>query len=164
MDIFEEKNNELPAKLLTLTEINKTALGKVSGAVVDMVSSGESSALETYVKAKGLELIVSNIIKDTKAEALDEAERYEKGDGKILGCEFIVKSGATKYEFDHDEEWNRINDQIKELMELRKEREKLMIDATKYAQVVNKSTGEVVPQAVTKAYGSSILTINIPKE
>ena len=162
-DIFAEQN-PVPTNILEFKEINKAALGKVSGAVIDKVASGEENALETYIKAKALEVVVTNIIKDVKAEALDEAERYEKGDAKLLGCEFMVKSGATRYSFDHDDEWNRINDQIKELTEQRKAREKLMIDATKYAQVVDKETGEVVTPAEIKSSGGSILNITIPKE
>jgi hypothetical protein len=163
-DIFEEHKEIVPTNILDFTEINKSALGKMSGAVVDKVASGDENALDTYIKAKALEVVVSNIIKDVKAEALDEAEKYEKGDGKLLGCEFIVKNGATKYSFDHDEDWSNIDKQIKELTEKRKAREKLMIDATKYAQVVDKDTGEVVTPAEIKSASASILTITIPKQ
>lgn len=162
-DIFAEQN-PVPTNLLDFTEINKSALGKVSGAVVDKVSSGDDSALETYVKAKALEFVVSEIISNVKTEALDEAEKYERDDANILGVDFMVKNGTTRYSFDHDDEWNKINDEIKELTAKRKAREKLMIDATKYAQVVDKATGEVVAPAEIKSSGGSILNITIPKE
>ena len=162
VDIFEE-NNIVPENILDFKNINKSALGNISGAVVDKVSSGDDDPLEVYIKAKALEFVVSNIIKDVKAEALNEAEKYGKDDAKLLGCDFIVKNGATKYSFDHDEEWCRIKNEIKELSEQLKAREKLMIDATKYAQVVDKDTGEVVPAAEIQSMGASILTITIPK-
>lgn len=163
MDIFAEDNKPAPI-FLEFSRINKAALGELSGAVVDKVSSGDDSALETYVKAKALEFVVSEIISNVKAEALDEAEKYERGDANILGVDFMVKNGTTRYSFDHDDEWNKINDEIKELTAKRKAREKLMIDATKYAQVVDKATGEVVTPAEVKSSGGSILNITIPKE
>ena len=146
-DIFEE---HMPANILDITEINKAALGKVSGAVVDKVASGEEDALEVFIKAKAVEEIIKNIIKDTKALALDEAEKYDKGDSKMLGCDFMVKNGATRYSFDHDETWCNINSKIEALIEERKEREGKMIDATRFAEIVDGETGEVIPPAGIK--------------
>jgi hypothetical protein len=163
MDIFAEDNKPAPI-LLEFSKINKAALGELSGAVVDKVASGDDSALETYIKAKALEFVVTEIISDVKAEALDEAEKYERDDSNILGVDFMVKNGATRYSFDHDDEWNEINDEIKKLTAKRKAREKIMIDATKYAQVVDENTGEIVTPAEVKSSGGSILNITIPKE
>lgn len=161
-NIFEEKK-DAPSNILMFTEINKKALGEISGAIVDKVSSGEEDALETYIKAKALEVVVANIIKDTKAEALSEAEKYEKSDAKLLGCEFVVKNGASRYSFDHDGTWVEINNKIEALKAELKEREKKMIDATRYAELVDEETGEVVPAAEIISAGASVLTISIPK-
>ena len=123
MDIFEEKQNDIVSMDSVNTDIdysniNKTALGKVSGVVVDRVLSGTDDALEVYIKAKALSEVVSNIIKDVKGLALDEAGKYESSDSKKMGCEFMIKTGATSYSFDHDEEWNSISDEIKKLKSL----------------------------------------------
>jgi hypothetical protein len=163
MDIFEEvdKNGFTPA-IIDFTNINKKALGSVSGALIDKVNAGEEDALDVFIKAKAIGEVAKGIMDGVKGLATDEAEKYEKGDNNILGCEFIVKSGATKYSFSHDDEWNNINEEIKALTEKRKSREQKMIDATKYAEVVD-DTGELVPPAEILSNGSSILTINIPK-
>lgn len=158
IDIFAE---ELTPSI-DFNRINKTALGKVSGAVVDKVVSGDEDALEVYVKAKAIQEVASKIIGDLKGLALDEANKYDSSESKIMGCEFMVKSGSTSYIFDHDDEWNTINDKIKELTKERKEREKKMIDATQYSEIVDES-GEIVPAAIIKKSNANILTITIPK-
>lgn len=163
-DIFEENEQQAPSDILAFTEINKAALGQVSGAIVDRVSSGEEDALETYIKAKALDTVVSDIIKNIKVDALEEAEKYDKEEAMLLGCEFSVKNGATRYSFDHDETWSSIDKQIKELTAQRKAREKKMIDATNYAELIDDETGEVIPPAAIQSSGSSILAITIPKK
>lgn len=163
IDIFEEKNLT-PEGIIDFNNINKSALGKISRAVVDKVSSGEDDALNVYIKAKALQEVANNIIKDVKLEATDEAGKYEKGDNKMMGCEFVVKNGSTKYSFDHDDEWLRIKEEINTLQAQLKEREKKMIDATKFAEAIDSETGEVVPAAEVLSSTGSILTITIPKE
>ncbi len=44
-----------------------------------------------------------------------------------------------------------------------KEREKKMIDATRYAELIDEDTGEVIPPAKVKGHGASALVIKIPK-
>jgi hypothetical protein len=159
VDIFAE---ELTPSL-DFNNINKAALAKVSGAVVDKVMSGDEDALEVYIKAKAISEVANGIISDLKSLAIDEAEKYGPDESKMLGCEFMVKNGATSYSYEHDDEWNKINDEIKELTDIRKAREKKMVDATRYAEIVDESTGEVVPPAQVKKAGGSVLTVTIPR-
>jgi hypothetical protein len=159
VDIFSE---ELTPSL-DFNNINKAALAKVSGAVVDKVMSGDEDPLKTYIKAKAISEVANGIISDLKSVAVDEAEKYGSDEAKMLGCEFMVKNGATSYSYEHDEEWNKINDKIKELTATRKAREKKMVDATKYAELIDDATGEVIPPAIVKKSGASILTVTIPR-
>jgi hypothetical protein len=160
MNIFED-NELVPKGLIDFNNLNKTALGQVSGAVIEEVTEGNEEALSTYIKAKALSEVAANIIKGVKEEAMIEAERAGKTSSK-LGCEVMIKSGGTSYSFDHDEEWNNLNEQINELNALKKEREKKMIEATKYSELVDES-GEVIPPAQVKNYVADVLTIKIPK-
>lgn len=162
VDIFED-NSLLPSMPFDFSQINKSALGEVSRAVFDKVESGEEDALKVYIKAKALQEIAAGIIKSVKSYATDEAEKYGKGDSNLLGCEFNVKSGVTKYSFDHDDEWNGINEKIIRLSEQRKSREKEMINATNYAELTNKE-GEVIPPAIISNGGGTVLSITIPKK
>jgi hypothetical protein len=162
VDIFED--SLMSGNTIDFNSLSKASLGKVSGAVSQRVLSGDEDALEVFIKAKALEQVAKNIISEVKSAATDEAERYSKADSKMMGCEFVVKNGATTYSFDHDEEWSNIDSKIKELTAMRKEREKKMIDAMNYAEVVDDETGEVIPPAEVKKGSGSVLTVTIPKE
>jgi hypothetical protein len=162
VDIFEE--NLLPENSLDFNNINKAALGKVSGAVVDRVMSGDEDPLKVYIKAKAITEVANGIIKDIKSVALDEAEKYGSEEASMLGCPFVVKNGPTSYEFDHDQEWCKLSIEMANIKEQIKRREKKMIDAMNYAEVVDEETGEVIPPAKIKRAGASILAVTIPRE
>lgn len=162
VDIFEE-HNLVPENTFDFKQINKTALGNVSRAVVEKVDSGDEDPLEVYIKAKAMQEVAGNIIKEVKSLAIDEASKYGKGDSKLLGCEFIVKNGVSRYSFDHDDSWCELTSQIDELSAERKIREKQMIEATKYAVLADKD-GEVIPPANVTNGGGTVLSITIPKK
>lgn len=164
MDIFADENENISNGLVRLNNINKAALGEMSGAVVDKVMSGEEDALEVYVKAKAMSELSTDIMNGIKELAKEEAGRYEKDESVILGCNFSIRDGGTSYSFDHDETWSSLDKQIKKLNAEKKEREKQMIEATKFAEVVDKDTGEVIPPAKISSYGGSSLVISIPKK
>ena len=80
-----------------------------------------------------------------------------------MGCEFMIKNGATSYSFDHDEEWVKMSNELKVLRDMQKAREQKMIDACSYAELIDKDTGEVVTKAEVKKSSSPILSVTIPK-
>jgi hypothetical protein len=160
IDIFAEEL--MPENSLDFNNINKAALAKVSGAVVDRVMSGDEDPLEVYIKAKAISEVASGIINDIRGVAVDEAEKYGE-ESTMLGCQFTTKNGPTSYSFEHDDEWSEINAEISRLKKQLKDREKKMVDAMRYAEVVDESTGEVIPPAIVKKAGATILAITIPR-
>lgn len=168
-DIFNEdfKLNEVT----TVSHISKAYLERVSDGIVSGVFSGDDNPLGVYIKAKALSTLADNVISAIKTEALDEAKKYSKDDSSMLGVDFVVKSGSVKYSFDHDldclemiAEIESLQDQMSLIQNKLKARQKMMIEATKYAQLVDDVTGEVIPPAVIEGYGQDVLTINIPKK
>jgi hypothetical protein len=133
----------------------------VARIVVHKVEEGEESALEQYIKAKGVADIAGEIMDGLKGLAMDEASAYSAND-KVLGCEFQVKNTATTYDFSHDETWAHLNETMSSIKEAIKVREKQMLDAMKYAELVDEN-GEVIPPAVIKKAGGSTIAISIPK-
>lgn len=161
IDIFAE-HNLVPDNVLDFNKINKAALGNVSGAVVERVMSGDEDPLETYVKAKAIQEVAGNIINELKSVATDEADKYGKEGSSILGCNFVVKNGVTRYSFEHDEMWKTLKEQRDEISKLMKDREKKMIEATKYSELRDE-LDEVIPPAEIISNGGQVLTISIPK-
>lgn len=156
IDIFENENF-----VLKQYEISKSGLAKVASQVIEPVMEGKVDALETFIKAKGLLEIATNVMDGVKEEALNEASKYSKED-KILGCGFLVKSVANTYDYSNNEEWVILNEKINELKVLQKEIEKKMVVAMGYSEMVDKD-GIVIEPAVIKKAGGDTLQINIPK-
>lgn len=160
MDIF--KKEETQSKVLVLENISKANLKSMADSIIDNVMEGNSDALKEYIKAKGIIEIANTIVDGLKEMAIRESYKYLVGE-KVLGCEIQTKSTATTYSFDHDEEWSVRNNTIEQLKEQQKLREKQMLDAINYSQVVN-DDGEVVHPAILKKQGSTTIAILIPKK
>jgi hypothetical protein len=158
IDIFKEETNGM---VLSLDNLSKAYLQSVANDIAKSVYDGNEYALPTYIKAKGLEEIAKSIQESIKESAIDEAHDYRK-DEKILGCEFLIKSTPTTYDFSHNDEWLHLNNEIARLKAHQKEIEKQMILATTVAQMVN-NDGVVIEPAVVKKDGGQTIQINIPK-
>lgn len=158
IDIFKEESNGM---VLSLDYLSKAYLQSIAEKITSSVHDGNEYALPTYIKAKGLEEIAKSIQESLKESAIDDAQDYRK-DEKVLGCDFLIKSTPTTYEFSHNDEWLHLNNEINRLKAIQKEIEKQMILATTVAQLVN-SDGIVVEPAVIKKQGGETIQINIPK-
>lgn len=158
MDIFKEENNSVS---IALDRLSKAYLSNLASAVVRKVDEGEESALEQYIKAKGVADLASEIMDKLKESAMDEAQDYGDTD-KVLGCQFQVRNNANSYDFSHDNTWRYLNDTLASVKEDMKIREKQMLDAMKYAELVD-DNGEVITPAVLKKAGGTTIAIVIPK-
>jgi hypothetical protein len=158
IDIFKEETNGM---VLSLDNLSKEYLQSVANKIAKSVYDGEEYALPAYIKAKGLEEIAKSIQESIKEAAIDDAQDYRK-DEKVLGCEFLIKSTPTTYDFSHNDEWIHLNNEIARLKAHQKEIEKQMILATTVAQMVN-NDGVVIEPAIVKKDGGQTIQINIPK-
>ena len=157
-DIFKKQDNSF---YLSLNNVSKHHLLDIANQISKSVYDGKEYALQTYIKAKGLEEIAKSVQESVKQMAIDDAHDYSKGE-TVLGCELVIKSTPTSYDFSHNEEWTELNNQITKLKEQQKEIEKQMIQATTVAQLVT-NDGVVVEPAVIKKQGGQTLQINMPK-
>lgn len=158
MDIFKEEINSIS---IALDKLSKAYLSSLASAVVRKVDDGEESALEQYIKAKGVLDLASEIMDKLKDSAMDEAQDYGDTD-KVLGCQFQVRNIANSYDFSHDETWQHLNETLSSVKEAIKIREKQMLDAMKYAELVDEN-GEVITPALLKKAGGTTIAIVIPK-
>lgn len=158
IDIFKEETNGL---VLALDNLSKAHLHSIADDIAKSVYDGNEYALPTYIKAKGIEEIAKSIQERIKEMAIDDAQDYRK-DEKVLGCEFLVKSTPTAYDFTHNDEWVHLNNEINRLKNLQKDIEKQMILATTVSQLVS-ADGVIVQPAMIKKEGGETIQINIPK-
>jgi chemotaxis protein CheY-P-specific phosphatase CheC len=157
MNIFEDNNG----LVLSLDNMSKSAINEIANRIVTNVSDGHTNALQEYIKAKGLSELSDIIVSGIKDLAIDEASKYEDG-ASVLGCKFQVKSLSDSYDFSNDDEWNLLNQELTRIKDRMKQREKQMIEAMNYSEIVDKN-GEIIPSAILKKRGGKTIAITIPK-
>jgi hypothetical protein len=156
MDIFGKQEG----LVINLDNITKSHLSDVSDKIIKNVMDGNEDAIQQYIKAKGLSELASQVLEGLKDEAVREAEKYGN-DVVISGCKVQIKNTPTSYDFSHDSEWSIINNDIEKLKAELKAREKKMLDAMNYSELVDDS-GEIIPPAQVKKSGGQTLAITIP--
>ncbi|MCP4424441.1 MAG: hypothetical protein GY803_08125 [Chloroflexi bacterium] len=125
------------------------------------LDAGEANPLDTVIKLRALRDAISHAIKTMESEAMDEAERY--GDDRSrFGVRFQVRSGATKYGYDHDSVWAEMRAQETAVANQRKAREKFLRTLDK--EMVDPETGEFIAPARMKSLGNTTLALTFPKE
>lgn len=159
INIFEEKEAGLS---ILLDNLSKDYISKLSSSVVHNVMEGNEYAIEQYVKAKGLSEIANSIMDSLKDLAISESYNYGSDD-KIFGCNFQIKSTNASYDFSHDDEWSKLNESLDAIKQKMKAREKQMVDALQYAELID-NNGEVIPKAVIKKESGTTIAILIPKQ
>jgi len=157
MNIFEDNNG----LALSLDNMSKSAINEIANRIVTNVSDGHTNALQEYIKAKGLSELSDIIVSGIKDLAIDEASKYEDG-ASVLGCKFQVKSLSDSYDFSNDDEWNLLNQELTRIKDRMKQREKQMIEAMNYSEIVD-NNGEIIPSAILKKRGGKTIAITIPK-
>lgn len=133
-DIFKRK---APSK----SEI-QIAADRIIQAVND---GGDQDPLRVAAMAKAMEETIKLIRKGITEVMIEEAEKYGKEPIKLDGHSFVIREAGAKYDYSEcgDPEWNEINDQIKELNEKRKDREKFLKAIKDKATLVDDDSGEI---------------------
>lgn len=160
MDIFSEELSKGIA--FAPVKISKESITVKAGEVSNEVMEGNMCPLETYIKAKAVSDVASEICKTIKDVAIDEACKYGLND-KVLGVGFATKNLANTYNFDHDSEWKNMSIELNELKAKMKAYELKMIQAMNYAEMVDNDGVVIVPAKIKKPGGVTI-QINIPRE
>lgn len=158
MNIFEFKEEGV---VFSLESMTKATISEIGNKIIKNVVEGNTDALQEFIKAKGLYELSEVIVSGIKELAIDEASKYSDGEA-VLGCKFQVRSLADSYDFSHDSEWAIISNEMELLKTKLKAREKKMLDAMGYSELVDDS-GEVIPPAIVKKKGGKTIAITIPK-
>lgn len=153
---FPELGNSEVGLTFIEGEITKLKIfEKASHDTATLLDEGERSPLDAYIKLKALAEYASEAGKLLHDAALDEANRYTKGDNVMHGVVFEEGVAGVRYKYDHDETWQELKDKLKQ-------REEQMKSGMGTAGVVDKETGEVVAPA-EKTHGKTTLKISMPK-
>ena len=80
--------------------------------IAEKAIEGHTDPLIAYAELKAYKMELDQAIKDLEPVAIDESEKYGKS-FELHGIKFERRNGATRYDFKHIEEWQKMNTEIK---------------------------------------------------
>jgi len=113
----------------------------------DLIMSGDVDPLEVDIKLKAVSDAIEAIRKDQEVRyaVMSEASKYIDKTFEMHGAQITRKLTPARYDYEAcgDPAWTSLNNQINELYELRKQREKLLQALTAPQSFLDDQTGEV---------------------
>jgi len=141
---IEVSKNEIVPNILTSIE-----------TIVNKVDLGELNGLDAFSLFKKLEKAFTEAKKTIEGVALDEAEKFGASTFESNGQKYELRNGATRFSFEHIEEYKEKKAELKAL----EEKYKLAYKNNKLnLSSLDESTGEVIElPRVTQSKSSLIV-------
>ena len=141
---IEVSKNEIVPNILTSIE-----------TIVNKVDLGELNGLDAFSLFKKLEKVFTEAKKTIEGVALDEAEKFGASTFESNGQKYELRNGATRFSFEHIEEYKEKKAELKAL----EEKYKLAYKNNKLnLSSLDESTGEVIElPRVTQSKSSLIV-------
>lgn len=146
--------------ILDLFATSRTGIDVASDQVIGAVKAGEVNPLKALVWCKSIEEIVERVRKETKENQLREADKYAEKSFAFAGATLTKAEHNTRYDFTAcgDVQWERLDAEIKNLIERRKIREDFLKSLKEPMNIVSED-GEAVtihPPVKTSVSGLNV--------
>lgn len=125
-------------KLIIPDKLTKDNFNEVATVLFDYIDRN-ADPLKAYIKWKAYLEVLGLLKNKLMDSAINEANKFDKGERTILGVKFEVTAGATRYDYSGDSTWSDLKKQLKEREELLKGLKKPMADT---------ETGEITKPAI----------------
>ena len=140
-----KKEDKLPfpevetTKLVLFKEnITKAEIQEKAASTIEAVNEGEVNSIEVYTQIRAVKEVTDAILKGIKDTVVDDVERLHPKEREFRGIRLDLANGKLKYDFSHDDEWVNLQEQLADIKDKIKTREKYMVDAIEYEEVVDK--------------------------
>lgn len=115
---------------------------------ISRIEEGIDNPLEFKIKATALKKSLEIIEDKIKNKAFDEASKY-RGEGKVVevfGAKIEFSDLGVRWDYSDcgDTQWNEFDKKIKELSELKKERELFLKSIKGTLTIADETTGEMI--------------------
>ncbi len=142
-------------KLININEANLSEESAIAICenVISKVESGYVDGLKVHIIGKYLKMLGELIADESKGQAIDEAEMYNKDQRHAYGVSFEIKSSPNFYDWEKDSVYKSINDDLKN-------RKRLLDAALKGLNPVDKETGELISKVPIKTSGQTTLAVS----
>ena len=111
----------------------------------EIIDSNQYDLLKVYIELKRYEVYLKSLIQDLKAPVLEKASEQQQKAFDYDNARVNI-SERTKWDFSVDNEWKELDEKIKGLTDLRKEREKYLKENNKVSATIDKETGEMMEE------------------
>lgn len=108
-----------------------------------ITESGKYDLLKVYVELKRYETYLKALIEKLKQPALEQAAQEPQKSFEYHEARVNVAT-RTKWDFSVDTKWSELDQQIKQLVKEKKEREQYLKEHNDTDQEVNEETGELI--------------------
>jgi len=140
--------NNLPTTataVLSLMASTSTEVDVFSDQIIESVKGGNESAIKVLIQMKAIEKVTDRVTKEIKDNYMREADLYPGSSFDYLGNTVQKCDVRTEYDFSacEDPEWNRLENTIKSLKALQKQRESFLRGSGEPFAILNEETGEV---------------------
>ena len=107
--------------------------------VID-AKNGDIDALKLFIELTQIKKFIDKQLDEIKPDAIENAEKYGRGEHYKFGCHFTVKSSPGRWNFKMIEEWKKAKKHLTEIEDKHKTAfknyEKNLITATTDAELV----------------------------
>jgi hypothetical protein len=124
---------------------NKSEIERVANEMVQGIIDGNVQTEKALLTIRAVRMAMESAEDKIKEQVIDELHRRGKEGFDMYGAKVNLKELGVKYDYANcgDLEWYLLDDQIKSLTELKKERENFLKSLTKPTTIVDDSTGEI---------------------
>lgn len=140
-----ESESEKFQKLLPLFYASRMGIDIFTNAVIESVKGGHANPLKIRVWCKAMEISIERIIKETIAEQLTAAEKFNETKFNYSGAEITKGDIYTAYDYStcHDPIHARLKKTSDEAKQQLSDRESFLKTIKQPITIVDEATGEV---------------------
>jgi hypothetical protein len=142
--------------------VTKQVISDYAMDIIKSIEEGHLNAVDAALRVKFMEDLIAAMKERLRGHVLDELDKYTKGEDIVkYNANFQVKEAGVKYDFFNcnDPEWDDLTQQINELTDQRKDREKFLKTLKKSIEMIDKETGEII--TINQPIKSSTTTYSV---
>lgn len=123
----------------------KESIHEMTNNFINPIIDGDIQIEKGILILRAIKKAIEDAEEKIYNDVVDAIGKYGKDGASINGSKIIIKEVGVKYDFDNcnDAIWNDLNNQIRELMEKRKDREAFLKCIIKQTTLVDDQTGEI---------------------
>ena len=126
--------------------ITKAAIQDYSDYLIKQLEDGLANPMDMALRLKFMEELIDKMKERLRSLVIDELGKYTKGEDIIRhNGQFKAKETGVRYDFTgcNDPLWNRLNQEIVELTDKRKEREAMLKTIKEKQTIIDEETVEI---------------------